>query len=1253
MKKIFQTLCILGFILVSLMGSTPVFGENYKSTLPVLTVKDNGNLGVDIHYKFKGAIFSDKIADGAEYQVPHIYGFSHLEEVGSPRVPVRNLHIAVPYGAQPVIQMLTSDFEIQEGTFNIHPSLELAADCVDCPDPKFKKNREVYENNSFFPEEIVKIVNHEGFMGVTTAVLQVRPLQVNPVSGEVKLYTNIKFKVKFEGGDSNFGRYVSNSKHANQMVKNVVLNRGSVPTGGKLASTESMAQLEAGETPKDYIMIVHSNYLAAAEALATWKRQMGYTVEIISQSSWTTTQVKSELQTRYDSWTPKPQYFLIFGDHGDVPAEYTGSRYTDLYYAEMEGSGYKPEMAYGRITPSNATDAQVIVDKIINYEKNPPTLASFYSNVLGCAYYQDDNNDHYADRRFSHTSEDIRNYVMGQGYGVNRVYVTGSTHDPQYYNDGYYSPSNTPIPSELLKPGFPWDGDAADITNYIEAGRFLVYHRDHGDVTLWGDPYFTTSHIGSLNNGELLPVVFSINCLTGQFTSGSECFTEKFLRKSGGGCVGIVGATNLSYSGPNDGFSPGLIDGIWPSPGIDPQYGSGGLGNPIPAHSAIYTMGDLLNFAKNAMEYLWGLHQTTWELFHWYGDPAMKIYTAQPTVTTASHDASIIPGGTTLSITASNCSNGIATLVYENTIKAKITLAGDGTGTLTFDALSGNEPNAILTISKHNFKPYVTNVPVEGGVPPVADFSADQTTVMATSTVQFTDLTINTPSSWSWTFAGGTPSSSTAQNPSVTYNTPGVYDVTLVATNSTGSDTETKVGYITVTTLQPPVADFSASATNISAGDSVTFSDLSSNNPTSWSWTFTGGTPATSTEQNPTVTYNTAGVYAVTLISTNASGSDTETKVDYINVAEKPYCSAQGNNWSYEWIGRVQIGTFDNPSGAAGYTDFTNLFVNLTAGDTVNVTLTPEFSSTTYIEYWKIWIDYNGDHDFEDAGEEVFSGGGTSAVVNGNFTVQSGIDTTTRMRVMMKYNAAPTSSCETFSYGEVEDYTAVISPGTPQPPVADFSASATVINEGDSVTFTDLSTNNPNAWDWTFNGGNPAVSTLQNPTITYDTAGTYSVTLVATNAEGSDTETKVNYITVNAAGTCPGTINNPGFETGDLSNWTTSGNVAVDADAHTGSYAAKLNGSGSTAEQVIIDLCPNTSYTISCWGKGKADANINLGVKDFGGTTQTVAFTDHKAYYQKSITFTTGASNTSATVFVIQNGSKFNGVVDDFTIVKN
>jgi PKD repeat protein/beta-lactamase superfamily II metal-dependent hydrolase len=306
-------------------------------------------------------------------------------------------------------------------------------------------------------------------------------------------------------------------------------------------------------------------------------------------------------------------------------------------------------------------------------------------------------------------------------------------------------------------------------------------------------------------------------------------------------------------------------------------------------------------------------------------------------------------------------------------------------------------------------------------------------------------------------------------------------------------------------------ANFTGSPTSGTAPLTVSFTDQSTS-ATSWSWNFGDG--GTSTSQNPSHTYTTAGTYTVSLTATNAYGSDTETKTNYITVGAVTYCTSKSNSASGEWIARVQVGTLNNASGSAVYSDFTSINTNLTGGSSVSVTLTPGFSSTTYNQYWKIWIDYNGDYDFVDTGEEEFSASGTSAV-SGSFTVNTGINITTRMRVSMKYNAAPTS-CETFSYGEVEDYTVTISTSTTQPPVAAFTASATTVQAGGSITFTDQSTNNPTSWSWSFPGGTPSTSTAQNPTVTYNTAGAYNVSLTASNAAGSDDEVKTNYITVTA-----------------------------------------------------------------------------------------------------------------------------------------
>ncbi len=171
---------------------------------------------------------------------------------------------------------------------------------------------------------------------------------------------------------------------------------------------------------------------------------------------------------------------------------------------------------------------------------------------------------------------------------------------------------------------------------------------------------------------------------------------------------------------------------------------------------------------------------------------------------------------------------------------------------------------------------------------PSADFSASSTTVSEGASISFTDMSTNNPTLFRWRFPGGTPSTSTEQNPTITYNAKGTYNVRLMARNADGRDVEVKRSYITVNegsgSGDSPDAGFSANSTSLTEGGSVLFTDQSENDPTAWSWSFEGGSPSTSTEQNPTVRYNTSGTYSVTLIVSNDNGDDTENKSAYITV---------------------------------------------------------------------------------------------------------------------------------------------------------------------------------------------------------------------------------------------------------------------------------------------------------------------------------------------------------------------------------
>jgi uncharacterized protein (TIGR02145 family) len=215
-------------------------------------------------------------------------------------------------------------------------------------------------------------------------------------------------------------------------------------------------------------------------------------------------------------------------------------------------------------------------------------------------------------------------------------------------------------------------------------------------------------------------------------------------------------------------------------------------------------------------------------------------------------------------------------------------------------------------------------------IPPKAEFIALSTSITAGQSVTFSDESEDNGydiQHWEWIFEGGTPATSTERNPTVLYAVAGVYDVTLSVGNNLLGNTMFKPNYITVTAAPDltPTAQFTASVTELYEGGTVNFTDQSTGTPTSWLWTFEGGTPATSTLQNPTgIVYANPGPYDVTLVATNANGSNTLLKSEYILVLQNlPYCSPvtdiDGNTYQVLELGNhcwmasnLKTATYDN-----------------------------------------------------------------------------------------------------------------------------------------------------------------------------------------------------------------------------------------------------------------------------------------------------------------------------------------------------
>ncbi|MEB3346444.1 GEVED domain-containing protein [Aquimarina gracilis] len=182
---------------------------------------------------------------------------------------------------------------------------------------------------------------------------------------------------------------------------------------------------------------------------------------------------------------------------------------------------------------------------------------------------------------------------------------------------------------------------------------------------------------------------------------------------------------------------------------------------------------------------------------------------------------------------------------------------------------------------------------------------------------------------------------------------------------------------------------------------------------------------------SPLTTYNVSITAQDAAGNVSNAGTTSFTTIDGSSVT---YCDSASTNVSDEFISRVELNTINNASGAQFYSDFSNISTNLSEGQTYSITVTPTWTGTVYAEAYAVWIDYNNNGAFTDSGELVWSKSpSTDATNTGSFTVPTGTSlTSVRMRVSMKYNGIPTS-CETFTFGEVEDYTINLQEGNGGP----------------------------------------------------------------------------------------------------------------------------------------------------------------------------------------------------------------------------
>ena len=513
---------------------------------------------------------------------------------------------------------------------------------------------------------------------------------------------------------------------------------------------------------------------------------------------------------------------------------------------------------------------------------------------------------------------------------------------------------------------------------------------------------------------------------------------------------------------------------------------------------------------------------------------------------------------------------------------------------------------------------------------PTAAFSADQTNGYAPLTINFIDLSVGNVTSWAWNFGDTVDNTSTDQHPQHTYNTPGTYPVSLTVDGPDGPDTNTKPAHITVMTLpSEPVADFSATPVSGDAPLPVSFTDQSTGEITSWAWDF--GNSDTSTEQNPQYTYNTSGTFPVTLTVTGPGGSDDEMKPDHIIVTDPDVITIQpGSEGKDTCYGTVYYQEGRPDSGVLSFGGWGDYYYDYLEFD---LSQCPTAEEVTKAEIYIYAIIAPNDPNIEIMRiTESWTESGVNyqnnpaSVFYKNFgLVNAGwnsIDITDLYKDWLNggypnfgIKFSPTANNQTnsaFVSSDNEEESLhpklVINQAESSSPTAAFSADQTNGYAPLTINFTDLSVGNITSWAWDF--GDSGTSTGQHPQHTYNTPGTYPVSLTVDGPDGPDTNTKSAYITVNALPSAP---------VADFSATPVSGDAPLlvsFADQSTGEITSWVwdFGNGDTSSLQNPQYTYNTSgtfpVTLTVQGPGGSDDEIkpdHITVTDPGNNTPPTA----------------------------------------------
>ena len=663
----------LTFAFVFILLSINIFAQEWinlginKPCSPKVELLSETNEEITVRFQLGGYYINKVETPRGEATVITAPKMASMLEEGAPDLPLFAIPVAISDQAEMSIKVVNAQYKEYQGV-EIAPSKGNFTREID-PEIVPYCYGEVYSKNVFYPSMQADLDHPYILRDVRGQNILVYPFAYNPVMKVLHVYTEmtlIMHKISDNGANPKLAR-----KAANRITPETEAMYAQRFVNYRENTAKYNFIADEGET----MVICSEQYMAAMQPYVDWKNQSGRPTTMYSLAEAggnSSDAIKSFILNHYNNPSENLCFVLLVGDYADLtPRAMSGGR-SDLWFGQLEGNDYYPEVFVGRLSAESVADVEHQVEKVIYYERDMTAAADWLGKGIGIGSTEGEGSGHNGGEADYQHIEYIRDTLMHYTYSeVSQHYA------------GVGVGTNAAMLSENFNEG-------AGICNYC----------NHGSITGWFVGSFNVNHINALTNDYKWPFIWSTACLNGKFDV--DCFAEAWMRATDNTTGVPTGAIGGMFSWINQPWQP-------PMTGQDEmvdvlcEWRNADQFHHTLAGASLNGNMKILDLHPSDQ----GATHNTWILF---GDPNLMLRTATPEPMNVVCQPEVIFLGQSELHLVADVDYAMATLSVDGNVLCSTPII-NGEATLAFES-PGETGTAQLVVIGFNKVTYIKNIDI-------------------------------------------------------------------------------------------------------------------------------------------------------------------------------------------------------------------------------------------------------------------------------------------------------------------------------------------------------------------------------------------------------------------------------------------------------------------------------------------------------------------------------------------------------------